>query len=360
MAVKKKMLIITGGGDCPGLNCVIRAVVKSAHMKGGWEVWGSRRAFNGVLEDPPDVILLTPDMVSGIHVRGGTILKTVNKGGPFEYPVQHSDGSVTYDDVSDRLIQRIRDMGFDAVVSVGGNGSQTISLKLFEKGLPIVGVPKTIDNDLMATDFTFGFQTAVQIATEAIDKLVSTAESHNRVMIAEVMGRDAGWIALHAGIAAGADVILIPELPYQVGSLVRKIGSRIQDGEGFAIVVVAEGARPRDGKAVTQDQGSRYGGIGYYVADQLASHIKAEIRVTVLGHIQRGGLPIAFDRVLATEMGVKAFELADSAQFGKMVSYARNTLVTIPIADAVRELKRIAPDNYLIKTARYLGVSLGD
>ncbi|MFT5170821.1 MAG: 6-phosphofructokinase, partial [Candidatus Marinamargulisbacteria bacterium] len=244
---KKKCLIVTGGGDCPGLNAVIRSIVRCAHFSKKWEIWGSMRAFNGILESPQHLVKLTKNKVSGIHIRGGTILETTNKGDPFSFPVKDKEGNWQLKDRSAELISAIRTAKFEAVINIGGDGSQKISQKLYEKGLPMIGIPKTIDNDLSATEFTFGFQSAVDVATEAVDKLVSTAQSHNRVMIAEVMGRDAGWICLNAAVAAGAHVALIPEIPYDINSVLRHLKTRIKKGRGFANIVIAEGAHPKEG-----------------------------------------------------------------------------------------------------------------
>jgi phosphofructokinase-like protein len=365
-AVVKKVLILTGGGDCPGLNAVIRAITKRASHEKNWEVWGSIEAFNGVLNEPQHIIRLTTRKTAGIHVKGGTILKTTNKANPLKYPVIQEDGSVKEVDRTDELIHKIKALGFDAVINIGGDGSQRISKALYEKGLPIVGVPKTIDNDLSATDMTFGFQTAVQIATDSFDKLVTTAESHHRVMIMEVMGRDAGWIALHTAIAGGAEICLIPEIPYDIHKLVKRIQSRYRQGKGFVNIVVAEGARPADGTLVTRpaEKGSehrRLGGIAYTLSEQLKNAgCTAEIRETVLGHVQRGGTPIASDRILASLMGVKAMELVIHGEFGKMVSLKNNTITYVSLEEATREYNHVRRDSYLIKAARSLGISFGN
>ena len=249
--MKRKILVTTGGGDCPGLNAVIRAIVKSAaQAEDEWEVWGSIEAYNGLLLDPMELVLLDEAAVGGIHVKGGTIIGTTNKAGPFAWPVQSSDGSWQSTDRSEEMIQRIKELGFEAVISIGGDGSQKISQQLYSQGLNVIGVPKTIDNDLAATDYTFGFQTAVQVATEGFDKLVTTAESHSRVLIMEVMGRDAGWIALHTAIAGGAEICLIPEIPYDIESVVARIESRYRKEEGFVNIVMAEGAKTKDGEAL--------------------------------------------------------------------------------------------------------------
>lgn len=362
----KKVLVVTGGGDCPGLNAVIRGIAKRARKEKNWEVWGSIEAFNGILNDPQHIVRLTAKKTAGIHVKGGTILKTTNKSNPLKYPVVQPDGSVKEVDRSDELVQKIKALGFDAVINIGGDGSQRISRVLYQKGLPIVGVPKTIDNDLSATDMTFGFQTAVQIATDAFDKLVTTAESHHRVMIMEVMGRDAGWIALHTAIAGGAEICLIPEIPYDVNKLVKRIDARYVRGKGFVNIVVAEGARPKDGTVVAREgeKGSehkRLGGIAYQLAQQLKeAGCKAEIRETVLGHIQRGGTPTAFDRILASLFGVKAMELVIHGEFGKMVALKNNNIAYVSLEEATREYNFVQKESYLIKAARGLGISFGD
>ncbi len=363
----KKILISTGGGDCPGLNAVIRAIVKSAKSAGGWQVWGSKEAFNGVMAEPPELIKLSPKKTAGIHVRGGTILKTTNRGNPLEYPVQQPDGSWKKEDRSHQLMDRIHNMGFDAVVNIGGDGSQRISQALYEKGLNVVGVPKTIDNDLAATDLTFGFLTAAQIATDSFDKLVTTAESHHRVMIMEVMGRDAGWIALHAALAGGAEICLIPEIPFDFKKILKRINKRFVKGKGFMNIVVAEGAKPLDGKvtgraaAEVGDPHFKLGGVANYIRHELEQlNCQPQIRTTILGHIQRGGTPVAFDRILATAMGVKAFELIQSGQFGQMVSFVNNEITSVPLSDATQGNKFVSPDHYLVRTARSIGMSFGD
>ncbi len=363
----KKLLVLTGGGDCPGLNAVIRAVVKRAHQEPDWQVFGSIEAYNGVMTDPMELVELTEAAVSGIHVLGGTILGTTNKAGPFAWPVQQTDGSWTTKDRSDELLQRLHDLGINAVISIGGDGSQRISQTLFERGLPVVGVPKTIDNDLSSTDFTFGFQTAVQIASESMDKLVTTAASHNRVMVMEVMGRDAGWIALHTAVASGAEVCLIPEIPYDIRRVVERIEQRYENRRGFANIVIAEGAKALYGQVVATESDEvgyghkRLGGVGYQLVEEIkAAGCHADCRVTVLGHLQRGGTPMAFDRVLATQFGVRAFELVLEGKFGYMTAYRNNTIIDVPLKEAVAEYNFVKPDNFLIKTARGIGISFGD
>jgi phosphofructokinase-like protein len=362
----KKVLILTGGGDCPGLNAVIRGIVKRALKQKDWEVYGSIEAFNGVLNEPQQIVKLTRKKIAGIHVKGGTILKTTNKSNPLKFPTPQKDGTIREVDRTDELVSKIKALGFDAVINIGGDGSQRISKVLADKGLNIVGVPKTIDNDLSATDMTFGFQTAVQIATDSFDKLVTTAESHHRVMIMEVMGRDAGWIALHTAIAGGAEICLIPEIPYDVQKLVKKIDSRYKRGKGFVNIVVAEGAKAKDGTVVSRagEKGSehvRLGGIAYQLSKQLKdAGCTAEIRETVLGHVQRGGTPTAFDRVLASLFGVKAMELVIHSTFSKMVSFRNNTISYVSLEEATREYHVVKKDHYWVKAAKGLGVSFGD
>jgi 6-phosphofructokinase 1 len=362
----KKVLILTGGGDCPGLNAVIRGIYKRARREKNWEVFGSIEAFNGVFKDPPELVKLTAAKTGGIHVKGGTILKTTNKGNPIKFPVRQADGSIQFADRSDELVSRIRKLGFDAVINIGGDGSQKISKVLFDKGVPIIGVPKTIDNDLAATDVTFGFQTAVQIATDSFDKLVTTAESHHRVMIMEVMGRDAGWIALHTAIAGGAEICLIPEIPYDIRKIAKRINLRYRKGRGFVNIVVAEGAKPREG-SITSREGEvgsehvRLGGVAYLLSKQLKdAGCKAEIRETVLGHVQRGGSPVAYDRILASLLGVKAFELALENQFGKMVSYRDGAITSVTLEEATSEHRLVDKNSFLVQAARGMSISFGD
>ncbi|MFK7755554.1 MAG: 6-phosphofructokinase [Flavobacteriales bacterium] len=364
---KKKALILTGGGDCPGLNAVIRAVTRAAIHDGSWEVWGSIEAFNGVMANPPEIIKLDKRNTEGIHVTGGTIIKTTNKGNPLDFPVQKEDGTWTTVDRSEELIANIKGLGFDAVINIGGDGSQKIGLALQRKGLNVIGVPKTIDNDLSATDLTFGFNTAVQIASESFDKLVTTAASHSRVMLMEVMGRDAGWIALHTAISGGAEICLIPEVPFDIEVILEKIKYRYEHGKKFVNIVVAEGAKPKSGRAIGEksddvgDEHIKYGGIANYIRKALEdAGCEAQIRTAVLGHIQRGGTPMAFDRVLATSMGVKAFEMLKTEEFGRMVALKNNRLESVTLEEATAEYSQVKPDNYLLKTARAMGMSFGD
>ena len=335
----KRVMVLTGGGDCPGLNAVIRGIVKRASQTTDWEVVGCIESFNGVLREPTEIMMLDEKTVEGLQIQGGTILGTTNKGGPFAWPVKNADGTWTTVDRSDEMLRKLQYMGVDAVINIGGDGSQRISLGLSKKGLNIVGVPKTIDNDLSMTDYTFGFQTAVQICTDAIDKLVTTAASHNRVFILEVMGRDAGWIALHSAIAGGADVCIIPEIPYDIEKIKAKIEQRYNKRHGYCIIVVAEGAVAKGGSVV----GSTSTEVGY-------QHI----------HLQRGGTPIAFDRVLATEFGVRAMEFVMEGRFGQMVAYHHPDVVGIPLEEAVREQNLVAPDSRLVHTAKGVGIEFGD
>ncbi len=366
MEKTKKLLVLTGGGDCPGLNAVIRGIAKRARKEKNWEVYGSVEAFNGVFSNPPELIKLTRSKTGGIHVRGGTILRTTNKGNPIHFPVVQPDGTFKFIDRSEELVKRIKELGFDAVINIGGDGSQKISQALFKKGLNVIGVPKTIDNDLSSTDMTFGFQTAVQIATDSFDKLVTTAESHDRVMIMEVMGRDAGWIALHTAIAGGAEICLIPEITYDIQKIVKKIQSRYINGQGFVNIVISEGAKAKNGTIVSS-QGSkgsehvRLGGVAYQLSKQLKdAGCEAEIRETVLGHVQRGGSPTAFDRVLATLFGVKAVELLLEGNFGRMVTLKNNAISSVTLEEATERYNFVEKDGYIVKAAKGLGISFGD
>ncbi len=356
--------VLTGGGDCPGLNAVIRAVVKRAVHEHGWRVVGIEDGFEGLIL-PAKTRPLGIDDVRGILPRGGTILGTTNRANPFAYNVRNADGRVVSCDVSQEVVGRIADLGLDALVVIGGDGSLRISLEFLEMGVPIVGVPKTIDNDVGLTDVTFGFDTALDTATEAIDKLHTTAESHHRIMIVEVMGRDAGWLALDAGLAGGADVILIPEIPFVLESIVHKIEARERDGAKFSIVVVAEGAQPVGGEQIYQASHDalapqRLGGMGAWVAVQIGRRLDREVRTLVLGHLQRGGSPSAFDRKLGTWFGAHAVDLVARRAWGQMVALSGDRIASVPIADAVRVLKRVPLDGHRVRTARAMGLSLGD
>jgi len=362
----KRVLIATGGGDCPGLNAVIRAIVHRASQEPDWEVLGSIQAFNGVLREPMEIVELNNKKVAGIHFQGGTILETTNKGGPFAWPVKNNAGIWSTDDRSDEMIRRLQYMNIDAVINIGGDGSQAISYRLFEKGLNIIGVPKTIDNDLSSTDTTFGFQTAVQIATEAVDKLVTTAASHNRVFVLEVMGRNAGWIALNAAIAGGAEACLIPEIPYDITKVKQALERRFHKDRGFAVVVISEGAFPVNGEIVFKENNEigyeniKLGGVSrQFIAQLTKAGFKHDMRETILGHLQRGGVPIAYDRVLSAQMGVKAMELAIKGDFGKMVAYRHPKFTAVDLKEAIAVPNLVTKDNALVNTARGLGICLG-
>lgn len=358
-----KIGILTGGGDCPGLNAVIRGVVKSAIIRHGWQVIGIEDGFDGLL-DLDKCRPLRLESVRGILPRGGTILGTTNRGNPFDYPVEQ-DGKITRIDISDRVVANIRTLGVDALVAVGGEGSLKIALELAKKGVPVVGVPKTIDNDLRETDFTFGYNTALETATDALDKLHTTAESHHRVMILEVMGRYAGWIALESGIAGGADVILIPEIPFNIGEICDSIKKRSARGSRFSIIVAAEGAFPAGGgRVVAKEADERYtierlGGIGQYVAKQIEQCLEMDVRVTVLGHLQRGGSPTTFDRALGSRFGTKAVQMIADGEFGRMACLKGRKVTSVTIEEAVRELKLVDPDGEIVRTAEDLGIMVG-
>ncbi len=352
--------MLTGGGDAPGLNAVIRAVVKAA-FNSGIEVIGLEDSFDGLL-DRSRTRVLTPGDVTGILRLGGTILGTTNRGNPFEYPSDVNDASIDY---SDRVVQTFQEMGLDALVVIGGDGTLQIAHQFYLKGIPVVGVPKTIDNDIWGTTSCFGFDTAVSFAADAIDRLHTTAEAHRRIMVVEVMGRYAGWIALHAGVAGGADVILIPEIRFDLEKIVVRLRARESFGARFSIVVVAEGAAPIGGKMTFLEEPrrghvERLGGIGASVANQLQDITGKETRYVVLGHLQRGGAPTAFDRVLATRFGGKAVELISRGAFGRMVANNPPDIVPIPLADVVGKTKTVPLDNDLLRTARALGVAFGD
>lgn len=355
--------ILTGGGDAPGLNAVIRAAAKTLFAHGA-EVLGFKDGYRGVIEQ--DWIPIDKPAISGLLHRGGTILGTNNRDNPFHYPIVTEAGEMEYRDVSDVLLQNLHDLKLDCLIAIGGDGTLSIARELVAKGACIVGVPKTIDNDLAATDRTFGFDTAVTTATEALDKLHTTAESHHRVMVLEVMGRYAGWIALWSGIAGGADVILIPEIPWDLDKVVAKIRARREEGKMFSIIVVAEGTPDPAGKRVVRetikDSGDpvRLGGIGQVVGNLIEKATGIETRVTVLGHIQRGGSPTSYDRVLATRFGVAAAELALKRKAGYMVALRGLMITAVPIAQAIKCPSHVPPDGQLVQAARAIGISFGD
>ena len=356
----KKIGVLTGGGDAPGLNAVIRAVVKAAY-NAGVEVIGLEDSFDGLVY-PEKSRPLVPRDVTGILRLGGTILGTVNRGNPFIAPIITPQGTFNY---ADRVVDMFGKMGLDALVCIGGDGTLAISYEFYKKGIPLVCVPKTIDNDIVGTTSCFGFDTAVDFATNAIDRLHSTAEAHRRIMVVEVMGRYAGWIALHSGVAGGADVILIPEIPYDAEKVAECTRQREARGARFSIVVVAEGARLVDGSltliaAAHGGHAERLGGAAALCSKQLGDLTGKETRHVVLGHLQRGGSPTAFDRTLATRFGGKAVELLLNGQFGKMVANHPPDLVPIPIGEVVGKTKTVPLDYDLLLTARALGVSFGD
>ena len=358
-----KIAINTGGGDAPGLNAVIRAAVLSA-CNLGWEVYGIRRGYEGLFEEG-GLERMGPSSVRGITHLGGTILGTTNRGNPLEWPMEREDGTVELVDRSGDVLAAFERHDLDGLIAIGGDGSLRIASALAGMGLHVIGVPKTIDNDLAATQVTFGFHTAVQTATDAIDKLHSTAEAHRRVMVVELMGRHTGWIALFAGVAGTADVILIPEIPYDLDSVCRKIEERYDSERGFAIVVVAEGAHaaeedPEFQEAAPGGGAARYGGIGERLAHQIGERTGRETRSLVLGHLQRGGQPTAYDRLLSLRFGAAAVELARRGEWGSMVALDPPDVEGVPLEEAVSELKEVPVDGDVVRTARALGVSFGD
>ena len=360
MSTVKRIGVLTGGGDAPGLNAVIRAVVKSA-CNHGCECVGLKDSYDGLIY-PDRVRVLTPRDVTGILRHGGTILGTTNRGDPFAYPVDPGEGQQDY---SARCIERFHELRLDALVVIGGDGTLAIAYEFSKRGIPLVGVPKTIDNDIVGTNSTFGFDSAVSFATEAIDRLHVTAEAHHRVMVVEVMGRNAGWIAVHAGVAGGADVILIPEIPYELDRVADCIAERDRFGARFSIVVVAEGAAPSGGdvsviEPASEGRLARLGGLGARVAVRLEELTGKEARSVVLGHLQRGGGPTSFDRVLATRFGGKAVELVMEGRFGYMVANHPPNIVPVPLEEIVGRTKQVPLDLDLIATARAVGISFGD
>jgi len=359
----KRIAINTGGGDAPGLNAVIRAATLTA-LQRGWEVWGIRHGYRGLIDHREDLVPLTVGSVRGITHLGGTILGTANRGNPFEYPVDTPSGKQTVD-VSDKVIENFRARGLDALVCIGGDGSLRIAKKFIDKGMPIIGVPKTIDNDLCGTEATFGFDTAVTTATDAIDKLHSTAEAHERVMVVEVMGRYAGWIALHSGISGTADIILLPEIPFDLDKVCDKVRARERAGRHFSIVVAAEGAHPK-GEGLrtrgTREAGREVvlGGVGQYVADEIAKRTGKETRSLVLGHLQRGGGPSTFDRLLSLRFGAAAIRMLAAGQVNVMVGYDPPGMKAVPIAEAIERMRGVPLDCDSMQTARELGTCFGD
>ncbi len=351
----KRIGILTSGGDCAGLNAVIRAVTRRAVGTYNWDVLGISRATNGLMSRPPSVKQLELDQVDGLLMMGGTMLGTMNKGNPFAFPMP--DGTVC--DRSPEIIEGYHLLGLDALIGIGGDSSLAILRKIALQGnINLVAIPKTIDNDVGITERSIGFDTAVNIATEALDRLHFTAASHDRVMILEVMGRDAGHIAISAGIAGGADVILIPEIPYTLENVCRKIQERQKQGKHFCLVIVSEAVCTEAGEAVKIS--NRLGGIGQYLAEQISISSGAETRVTVLGHTQRGAIPSPLDRLTASAFGVAAVDLIANEQYDQVVTWQNRQVVSVPIAEAIIKYQAIDADNILIKTARGLGICLGD
>jgi 6-phosphofructokinase 1 len=362
MRERLRIAINTGGGDAPGLNAVLHAVTMAAYRR-GWEVHGIQSGYAGLL-DTSKIIPLTPDRVAGIVPHGGTIVGTTNRGDPFHMPVPGVPGELR--DESDRVVESFRRLGFDVLVAVGGDGSLAIAHALSEKGIPVVGVPKTIDNDLAETFSTFGFDTAVSTATEAIDKLHSTASAHERIMVVEVMGRYAGWIALHSGASGSADAILIPEIPYDIGKVCARLTENERRGKRYGIVVVAEGARPKGGTLTTKGPAAAgrgevlLGGIAEEVARQLGLCTGKETRSIVLGHLQRGGSPTTFDRLLALRFGAAAVRFIAEGRRNVMVAFRPPEMMAVPLPDVVAKTKRVPLESDTILTCRDMGISLGD
>jgi 6-phosphofructokinase 1 len=357
----RRIGILTGGGDAPGLNAVIHAVVLVAHNRYGWEVVGIRQGFDGLLNGTP-TIPLSEERVRSIAARGGTILGAVNRGNPFVQMVDRPDGTVDYIDVSYQALTRMDEMGVDAIIVAGGDGTMAIAHKLVSLGAHIVGVPKTIDNDLDQTDVTFGFDSAILTATEALDKLQTTAESHHRVMVMEVMGRNAGWIALVTGVAGGADAILIPEIPFNIAVVCEKIEALRQAGRHYSLIVVAEGAAPIGGNQEFYIRSGgllRLGGISYLVGNMLADSMDVDVRVTVLGHLQRGGQPTPRDRWLATRFGTAAVHLVAEQRWGQLVTLRGTDMGAVSMEDAIRQLKVVDVNGDMVQMARDLGIVFG-
>ena len=364
MAKGMKIAINTGGGDAPGLNAVIEAVAMAAYNR-KWEVYGIKNGYAGLL-NTDDIIRLTPERVHRISIQGGTILGTTNKGNPFSMPIVDHAGQIQVIDISDKIVNNFKRLGFDCLVAVGGDRRLEIAHRFSEKGIPVIGVPKTIDNDLGGTVITFGFDTAVSTATDAIDRLHSTAKSHERVMVVEVMGRHAGWIALNSGISGSADVILLPEIPFDLDKVCDHIMGKELYGERYAIVVAAEGAAPKGGKAVDKGAGELgrqdvlLGGIAEFVAKEISKRTKKDARSLVLGHLQRGGSPTTFDRLISLRFGAAAVRMIEQGQFGVMVALAPPTVKAVPLEEVIGSIRRVPLDSDTIQTARDIGICFGD
>lgn len=359
----KKIGVLTGGGDCPGLNAVIRGVVKASISHYNMEVIGIEDGYEGLIEKR--IVPMDWKKVSGILTQGGTILGTSNIANPFRWPVKNSSGETSFTDVSAQVAEYVKELDLENIVCIGGDGTMAIAQKLSQKGIRLIGVPKTIDNDIWGTDITFGFDSAVAAATDGIDRIHSTAMSHHRVMVVEVMGRYAGWLTLQAGIAGGGDVILIPEIPYDMDRICRFVKKRSKEGRRFSIVVVSEGAKPIGGDITVQrvvkesTDPIRLGGIGHKIAEDIEERTGLESRVTVLGHLQRGGTPTAFDRVLATRFGVKAAELCHNGVGGVMVAVRGSDIVAVPLSDIGGKTRLVDPSNPLVEVAIQTGACLG-
>ena len=361
--MKKRIAILTAGGDCPGLNAVIRAVSKKAIFEYGMEVIGIEDGYEGLIRNKHRK--LSSQDVSGILTLGGTILGTSNTSNPYGYAIMEGK-KLKLKNVSKTAIKNLKKLGVECLFCIGGDGTLSAAYKLFKDGVPVIGIPKTIDNDLIGTDITFGFATAVSIATEGIDRIHTTAQSHHRVMIVEVMGRKAGWIALYSGVAGGGDIILIPEIPYDINAIVEKVKDRNRKGKRFSIMVVAEGARPKGGDVVVKRiiKGSpepvRLGGISFVLGDQIEKMTGLDTRAVVMGHLLRGGTPVPVDRILATELGTKAMDMMQDKEFGHMVGVKGASFVSVPLRDVAKGFRAVPLDAPLIKSARSLGTSFGD
>jgi len=355
--------IVTAGGDCPGINAVIRAVAKKVINEDGWEIVGIEDGYEGLINNKHR--RLENHDVSGILTLGGTILGTSKKANPYKYAVKKGD-RLHFKDESKTALRTIKSLGLDCLVCIGGDGTLGIAYRLFKDGIPVVGVPKTIDNDIVGTEITFGFESAVTIATEGIDRLHTTAQSHHRVMIIEVMGHNAGWIALHSGIAGGGDIILIPEIPYDIKKVAEKVKERHRKGKRFSIVVVAEGAKPKGGDVAIQrivkesPDPIRLGGIGFILGEKIEKMTGVETRTVVMGHLQRGGSPTPFDRVLATELGSRAVDMIRKRKFGYMVGFQKGRVVEVDLKDVAKGIRTVPPDHPLIRSARSLDTCFGD
>ena len=360
----KRVGVLTGGGDCSGLNAVIRAITRAAVIQHNCEVIGIEGGFEGLIDNRSQP--LTVRSTRDILALGGTILGTTNKGNPFEYRTRGRDGKIRIKDCSEKVVQTFQRLNLDCLFVVGGEGTLEIGYRFYQQGIPVIGIPKTIDNDLEKTDYTFGFQTAVQVACDAMDRLHTTGRSHHRIMILEVMGRNAGWIALEAGIAGGAHIILIPEIEYELKNIIKKIRLRADGGSPFSIVMVAEGAKEK-GKTTIKSEGAanrlqgveKLGGVGFYLAEQIEKQIDLEVRTTVLGHIQRGGSPNSFDRVLGTRLGSFAVDAASQGRFGTMVALKTPDLELVKLKTLAGKVRCVSRNSQLIQCAESIGINMG-